>query len=144
MKIVLDANLLISAYTCEGEVRKHYLRDLELVEICISPEIFIEVERNLRRKEFNLDASEVAVILRNILDRCQVVRINSKSDLSVLHGSDWHIHALADQIGADCVVTGDKGLLEEAAMLGIPCKQIFEFVATQRNGREKSKGAGEG
>ncbi len=132
MKIILDANLLISAYTCEGAVRKHYLHDLEFVEMCISPEIFIEVERNLRRKEFDLETSEVAVILRNILDRCQVIRIKSKSDLSILHGSDWHIHALADQIGADCVVTGDKGFLEEAATLGIPCKRLSEFVAKHK------------
>lgn len=138
MKIVLDANLLISAYTCEGEVRKHYLHDLELVEICISPEILIEVERNLRRKEFDLGASEVAVILRNIVDRCQVIRISSKSDLSVLHGSDWHIYALADQIGADCVVTGDKGFFEEAAMQGIPCKRLSEFVAMHKATSESS------
>jgi predicted nucleic acid-binding protein len=132
MKVILDANLLVSAYTCDGVVRRHYLHDLELVETFISPEIFIEVERSLRRKEFGVEPSDVAVILKGIIARCKVIRIKAKPDSGSGDDSDWHVRALALQIGADCVLTGDKGLAEDAAAQGIVCKRITDFVSEQK------------
>lgn len=132
MKVILDANLLVSAYTCDGVVRRHYLHDLELVETFISPEIFIEVERSLRRKEFGVELSDVAVILKDIIARCKVIRIKATPDSGSRDESDWHVRALALQIDANCVLTGDKGLAEDAAAQGIVCKRITDFVSEQK------------
>jgi predicted nucleic acid-binding protein len=129
MRIILDANMLVSAYTCDGKVRDHYLHNFELVEIFISPEIFIEFERHLRRKEFGLSPSEIPGILSDVLTRCLVTRISSKPNNSINYGTDWHIYALAKQIEANCVVTNDKGFSKRAATNGIKCMQITDFVS---------------
>lgn len=129
MRIILDANMLISAYTCDGKVRDHYLHNFELVEIFISPEIFIEFERNLQRKEFGLSPSEIPVILSDVLNRCLVTRISSKPNNSVNYETDWHIYALAKQIKANCIVTNDKEFSERAARNSIKCMHITDFVS---------------
>ena len=129
MLVILDTSLLISAYTSDGNVRSMYRHDLELVDLCISPEIFIEVERNLRRKEFSLTSLDVSAILKDILERCRVVRIESPPNSAAKHGTDWHLVCLAQQVQSDYILTGDKEFSQSANWEGLCCKRISDFVS---------------
>jgi len=120
MKLVLDSDFLISAYTCDGEVRRHYQHGLELHDLAISPEIFTEVEKNLRKGEFNISPPEIKEMLSDLLNRCKLVRIEDPpAEMSTIN-SDWHLPALAEQIKADLILTGDN----EAVARSLSCKKI--------------------
>jgi predicted nucleic acid-binding protein len=112
MRLIIDANVLVSAYTCDGVIRQLWLDDIGLHSLYISPEIFSEVERTLRKSEFNLSSEEIRSILHNILDRCEVVRILTKSTKQLPDIEDAHLADLADTISVDAIVTGDDKIRE--------------------------------
>ncbi|MBU1487977.1 putative toxin-antitoxin system toxin component, PIN family [bacterium] len=128
MNLVVDANIIISAYTCAGSVRKTWRQDFIFHNLFISPEIFAEVERNLRKAEFKLADEEVRVILVDILDRCKVVRLSSKYEGAIPDETDRHLVALAQGMKADRIVTGDRPLKEANNLGGMQVIPISEVA----------------
>lgn len=109
MRLVIDSNVIISAYTTDGDVRTLWQQGLELQTLLISPEIFSEIERNLRRTEFGLQPEEVRMVLSDILKRCEVIRMSSSP---IDYEGDAHLAVLESDARADFIVTGDHALLD--------------------------------
>jgi predicted nucleic acid-binding protein len=114
-KIIVDANILISAYGCDGEVRRYWRDSLRAYKIIVSPEILIEVEARLRNGEFNLPDESIKGVLLDILSRCEVVRPNPAHDPKFPDAKDAHLSALArhahpDGVFAEWLLTGDEAL----------------------------------
>jgi len=128
VKLVIDANILVSAYTVEGAVRERWRSGLGLHELIISPEIFSEVERTLREAQFGLSGANIRAILLDILDRCVLVRARSKYEGSVGDEKDRHLANLAREVGADSILTGDQALLEMQTIAGVRVMSLSEFV----------------
>ena len=120
MKLVIDANIIISAYTCNGETRKLWQKCLGLHNLFISPEIFAEIERNLRKTEFGFSPAEIRAILLDVLERSEIVRLKSKFEESIPNEQDRHLPILASEVGADLIVTGDKALLALTKLGNVP------------------------
>src|ERR1700690_930250 len=94
-RIIVDANILISAYGFDGDVRRYWLESLRGHRIVISPEILIEDEARLRDGNFNKLSSEIRAILKNLVSRCEVVRPPPPQDPSFKNQKDAHLAALA-------------------------------------------------
>lgn len=72
MKLVIDANIPVSAYAAEEKIREYWRTALGLHNILISPKIFAEAEMALRQAEFGLTSCEIRAIWLDILDRCKI------------------------------------------------------------------------
>ena len=110
MRLVIDANILVSAYAHRGTIHDAWRQGIGPHELIISPEIFQEVERNLRQTEFHLSDEEVRRCLLDILERCQLERPKDVFDGTITDENDRHLGALFLHCSADYVVTGEDGL----------------------------------
>ena len=126
MKILLDANVIISAFGTQGMCSEVFAYCLSEHEIVINQFIIEEVAKSLEEdfrmpkkkvrehRQFLLSETKVVVPLNVSLDICR----NSK-DLKV-PGTAW-----ADKV--DVIVTGDKHLLELKEFKGVAILTVREF-----------------
>ena len=127
MRIVVDANVLVSAYAHRGAVHEHWRDGLGPHEYVISPEIFQEVERNLRQSEFLLTESQVREALVDILNRCRLERTASEFEGDVPHEKDRHLVSLYVACAANYIVTGETVLLN-GSNGGVNFISITDFI----------------
>lgn len=110
MRLVIDANILVSAYAHRGTIHEAWTSGIGPHELIISPEIFQEVERNLRQTDFHLSDEKVRICLLDILDRCRIERPQVEFDGTITDENDRHLAALFFASKADHVVTGEASL----------------------------------
>lgn len=113
MRIVLDTNILISAFiTTHGVASRVLVRGLEAHEVCLSRYILNEFKERLTNK-FGYPAGLVELFLRFLELRAMILsdheagamlRFSDPKDIPILH--------LLEVSGAHYLVTGDKKLLE--------------------------------
>ena len=118
MRVLLDTNVLIAAFIAHGSCA-------ELLEHCainhrvfISPFILSELRRNLVRK-FRFTAREAESAARLLESRFETVSPATLSRRICRDRDDDHIIAAAVAASCDCLVTGDKDLLELKEVEGI-------------------------
>ena len=131
-KIIVDANILISAYGCDGEVRRYWRDTLMAYKIVVSPEILIEVEARLRNGEFSMSNDEIRAVLSDILSRCEIVRPNPARDPKFPNTKDAHLAALAkcehpDGVHPQWLLTGDNALKDLVTIGSCKVVGIGEF-----------------
>lgn len=130
MRVIIDANVLVSAYAHRGTIHEHWRNGLGPHEYLISPEIFQEVERNLRQSEFLLSELEVREALVDILNRCSLERVKTEFTGDIADEKDRHLASLLITCAADMVVTGETEL-RKGSNGGIKFISVSDFV---RNG----------
>ena len=128
MKLVIDANILVSAYTADGKIRACWRRTSREHDPIISPEIFAEVERTIRKREFLLSDFAARSALLDILKTCKVIRTRGQYLGSVPDEGDRHIVCLASQTGADAIITGDHALQKAKQFAGTVILSFADFV----------------
>lgn len=136
-KVIVDANILVSAYGVDGEVRRHWRDSLGEYKIVISPEIFIEVEARLRNGEFSLSPDEIKSALREIAERCDFVRPSPPVDPRFEDSGAANIaalarHRFADGISPAFVLTGEDRLCAEGEIEGCKIVGIEQFSIALR------------
>lgn len=131
MKLILDANILVSAYAVDGRIREYWRKGLGPHQLLISPEILTEVESALRRTEFHLSDDGIRTILVDILDRCDVVRPRLLYAGPVPDENDRHVVSLAKEVGADRIITGDEVLQKVESLGDIPVMPLAEFLKAE-------------
>ena len=134
LKLVIDANILVSAYSATGRIDDQWRSGLGPHQLMISPEIFAEVERTLRQTEFHLDADEIKQRLKDILERCVLVRPKATFDGTIADEKDRHLGNLALEVGADKILTGETALKKGASIAGTPMVSFAEFVSPKSGG----------
>lgn len=128
LKLVIDANILVSAYSTSGRIQERWRRGFGPHQLMISPEIFAEVERTLRQVEFHLTADEIKQCLKDMLKRCVVVRPKARFNGEIPDEKDRHLANLALEVKADKIITGETALLTSSPIAGIPVLKLNEFV----------------
>ena len=136
--VVVDANILISAYGFDGEVRRYWRESLWGCRLVVSPEILIEVESRLRNSQFNLAGTEIKAILLDILQRCELVRPNPARDPGFKNSKDSHLAALAQfklpgKASPEFLLTGDEALRQERKIGNCEILGIGEFCNSGRH-----------
>ncbi|MCK4905564.1 putative toxin-antitoxin system toxin component, PIN family [bacterium] len=131
MKIVLDTNVIVSAFGTQGLCAQVFAHCLFEHKIIISEFIIEEVVRALEEKfklpkqktkehrQFLFDEAKVVIPLKVPADAC-----DDPKDLEIL-GTAW-----ADK--ADVIITGDKHLLSIKEFKGISILSVREFWEKSR------------
>jgi putative PIN family toxin of toxin-antitoxin system len=128
LKLVIDANILVSAYCFGGRIQEKWKAGLGCHKLIISPEIIAEVERTLRQAEFHLESEEIRVRLKDILDCCEVVRPKVKYQGRMPDEKDRHLVNLALEVRADRIITGDTALLTASPIAGIQVLKLRDSI----------------
>ncbi len=131
MRIVLDTNVILSAYLTRGLARIVFERCLEEHEIFISAQILAELESRLRHK-FMMPQDRVSAMMNYLKIACQVRPISDVDSASCRDQNDLHILGLALHSKADVIVSGDEDLLTIQSFQGIPIQSPRQFWDMER------------
>ncbi len=128
MKILLDTNVLIAAFITPGicyELLEHCLRHHQIV---ISEFLLDEFQTHLVQK-FHYSSREIRGAVELLRQRATVVVPIPLSDRVCRDPDDDQVlgTALAGQV--DCLITGDKDLLDLKGFNSIPIIKPSEFSA---------------
>ncbi len=127
MKVVLDANVLVSALQFGGKPR--IIFDLIVnkeVTAVITEEISEEVLQTLKRK-FHYSQEKLEAI-KGIFDLV-FEKVSIQNYLEVTRDQkDNHIVAITHAITIDCIVSGDNDLLVLKAYNGVPIVSPADFL----------------
>ena len=111
MKIVLDSNIIIAAFSSRGLCTSVFELCLDRYTIVISDFILSEVSRILHNK-FKMPFRNVSAIVAYLKEFCIVTSYDKLPKRICRHQFDDEILALAISNGVDCIITGDKDLLD--------------------------------
>lgn len=116
MRVVLDANVLISAVIQAGpsyRIVSRWLDDAGL-DVVICPAVLAEVEEVLRRPRLQkrIEPELADLYLATVRRIAHLVDDPVSIDAATRDPNDDYLVALARQHDADYIVTGDKDLLE--------------------------------
>jgi len=129
-RIVLDTNVLISAVVFGGKPREV----LETViswnyAMAISVEMLEELQGVLEGKKFRYPSEVVRNIVSELLAVSDLVRPAIKVEQVKADPADNRILECALESKAECIVTGDRHLLELGHFEGIPILDVSAFLA---------------
>jgi putative PIN family toxin of toxin-antitoxin system len=130
MKIVCDTNVLVSAMLSNGTPRK-LLRLIACgqVENAISLEILAEAKNVLIRPKFGFSPQQVTHAIDVFSEISLLVAPAQHVDVIKDDPSDNRFLEAADAAMADCIVSGDKHLLNLLSWNGIEILSPSAFIA---------------
>ena len=113
VKIVVDTNLWISflmSLPTEQRLRRLLLSDK--ISILFSRELFDELETTAKRRKFRkyFDTAQIETLLQMLVEVTEIVAVHSVVDIC-RDSDDNYLLALAQDGGADYLITGDDDLL---------------------------------
>src|SRR3989344_35513 len=128
MKIVLDTNILVSAFAIGGDPAR--ILDLVvdgIVEGVTSEKLIDELTRVLGSK-FGFDTQQLRQIEKIIRSAFNIVKPPSNPPAISRDPDDDHVLAVAKEVEVDIVVSGDKDLLVLKQYLNIQIMTATEFL----------------
>lgn len=119
--VVLDTNVLVSAFGWRGPEREVYrLARAGVVQAFTSPTLVAELERVLGYPKFSLQPSQVDRIVEHVRSVANLVAPDRKVNAVREDSSDNRVLECAVAAEADWIVSGDHHLLELERFEGIP------------------------
>ena len=131
MKVVLDTNVLVAAFIARGVCADLFERVMADHELIVSPHILGEFERVMTLK-FRFDKARVERALALFLRVGQVVTPEPLTEPVCRDRDDDAVLALAQESGANCLVTGDDDLLILEKYQQIPIIPPRAFLTFRR------------
>ena len=133
MKVVLDSNVLVAAFATQGLC--HALLELcvDRHEIILSADIVKEVVAALQKK-LKVPPKVAKDVSEYLANHAAVHKARRLEKQVSRDPTDDHILALAEQWGADYIITGDEDLLTLKEHQGIPIvlpRRFWEIVKNQ-------------
>ncbi len=114
MRIFLDTNVLVSAYTARGicaDLVRHILAEHEL----LTGEVNLVELRRVLRDRFHASPALIAAVESELREQTIIPKPVRTSPIPARDPADQWVLASAVEGGADLLVTGDKDLLTVAA-----------------------------
>jgi uncharacterized protein len=118
VKVVLDSNVLLAAFTSRGLCEAVAEVCLHSHQLCLSQYILEEVETKLIEK-FKMPAAHAGEIARFLRRQAIMVRPQAIADDACADRDDLPILGTALAARADCLVSGDRDLLRLKEFNGI-------------------------
>jgi putative PIN family toxin of toxin-antitoxin system len=139
LRVVLDSNVLVSAFVFLGGVPYWILQRLLLGEILVgvSPFILSEVGKVLKDK-FHVSEETTRIALNILKERCTLVDPPATAANPDLSPADNRILDCAISMEVDHPVTGDKGIQRLGEFQGIRIISPTEFLGVVFRDRSES------
>ncbi len=131
MKLVLDTNVLFSAFATRGLSHAVFEYCLTQHEIVVSERILDELAEHLEAK-IKLPRERIDEIRTFLREFCAIAEPDALPEPVCRDPDDDHVLGLATAGVAGCVVTGDQDLLVLKEYRSIPILTPREFWARER------------
>lgn len=127
--IVLDTNIIISAFFWKGHPRDIYdLAKDEKIILLYSKKLEAELIRVLSYSKFGLTPSEIFPIVNNLRKHVQFIEAKSKIEIIKKDPTDNIFLKCAMDGKADYILSGDHHLLNIDSFKGIPIITAKDFL----------------
>ncbi len=110
MRVVLDTNVLIAAFATQGLCHAVLEVCIDQHEIVLSEKILKEFASNLQRK-LKVPSKVTAGAVQFLRDHSSISKAAKLQKRISRDPADDHVLSLADEQGADYIITGDQDLL---------------------------------
>lgn len=132
IKVVLDTNIIISAFFWKGHSRTIYdLIRVNKIKLLLSSEIEKEFIRVLGYSKFGLSAREILPIVLNLRASAEFVKTTSKISVITSDSTDNTFIECAVDGKADYIISGDKHLLNLKKHERIHIVKARDFLARE-------------
>ena len=119
MRVVLDSNVLLSAYATHGLCESVVLVCLESHEVVISEHILMETSKALRQK-FKVPSDQADSIVAFLRRHCSIVEPSKVPAAACRDKQDLDVLGTVIAGRAHCLVSGDQDLLILREYMGVP------------------------
>ncbi|HLP44829.1 MAG TPA: putative toxin-antitoxin system toxin component, PIN family [Candidatus Kapabacteria bacterium] len=126
MKIILDSNVIIAAFSSKGLCHSLFELCLTKYSIIISDHILFEVYRILHEK-FKMPTKKVDEVIDYLKKFCEMQKYEKLKENICRDKDDDEILALAKSASVDYIITGDKDLLVLETFNSIPIVSHWGF-----------------
>ena len=133
MKIVLDSNVIVAAFSSRGLCASLFELCLDRYTIMISDFILAEVSRILQDR-FKMPSKNVKTIVDYLQEFCVITSYQKLPKRICRDPYDDEILALAISSEADYIITGDKDLLDLKDYQSIQIVSPRQFWAIAKTG----------
>jgi uncharacterized protein len=131
-KVVIDTNVLVSAFLSKGTSRKLLVKMLETQEVVLSAPLLAELADVLSREKFRAKAETVNHFISILIRRATVVPLTSNLKIVLDDPDDDVVLNTAISGKVDYVVSGDKHLLKIGDYKEIQIISVNEFTKILR------------
>ncbi len=131
MTVVLDANVLLAAFGTGGTCREVVETCLLAHHICLSEFIFDEFRRKLVDK-FGMPVGDVEADVQFLRRHCSIVSPEMVDSTACRDQNDLPVLGTLVAADADCLVTGDRDLLDLRQFSGHPILSPRQFLQQAR------------
>jgi putative PIN family toxin of toxin-antitoxin system len=128
VRVVLDTNVLVSAFRNKGKSRSLFASLMEKHEVILSSQILAELADVLSRDKFNVTTAQIDKFLSILVRYAIVVPVQSTSKIIVEDPDDDVILDTAFCGKAEYVVSGDKHLLKIGRYQNVQILSVNEFL----------------
>lgn len=120
LRVVLDTNVLVSAFISDGKPRELFRKGIENQFLIVTSDSMLkELVRVLGRPKFKTNPDEIRRITLALLSSAEVVDVKTKLKVVKEDTKDDIVIETAYDGHADFIVTGDGHLLELESFKGI-------------------------
>ena len=134
MRVIIDTNVILSAFAGRGLAHALFELCLEKHEIIISEHILSEVQRNLQKK-LKMPKDKVLMITEYLREFCSISNYK-RLDKGVCRDiDDVKILGLSEAANPDYIITGDKDLLALKEFHSVPLITPREFWEISKSRR---------
>jgi putative PIN family toxin of toxin-antitoxin system len=132
-RIVLDSNVIISAFLFGGQPRRILYRVIDgSLQCFISLPILDEVRDVLQRPKFSLSSDHALDLVEQLHDICCVVTPRKSIRAITADPDDNRVLECAVEAGARIIVSGDSHLLELGQWRGIRILSPADFIRGEK------------
>lgn len=131
-KVVIDTNVLVSAFLNKGTSRKLLVKMLETQEVVLSVPLLAELADVFSREKFGTKTDTVNHFISILIHRATVIQITSNLKIVIDDPDDDVVLNTAISGKADYIVSGDKHLLKIGNYKEIQIISVSEFAKILR------------
>jgi putative PIN family toxin of toxin-antitoxin system len=110
-RVVVDTNVLVSAFLNDGNPRKLLLKLLKKHTVILSSQMLAELADVLSRDKFSVTSAQVEKFISSLLRKATIIPVNSILKVILEDPDDDIVLNTALNGKADYVVSGDKHLV---------------------------------
>lgn len=111
MRVVIDTNVLIAAFISHGVCNELFEHCVINHDVILSKFILDEIKKTLTKK-FRFETQEANAVISLLRSRCSIVNTQTLPSPVSRDPDDDNIIATAISGTCDCIITGDKDLLD--------------------------------